>query len=305
MSLGSRPGQYIAPALAAIGVSWPIAHATFGPGWASTIVGAALLILAGWTAGRLSLASTTWLQPRKHDHQDAGRLVELFETRLIPALERIADAREHPSTSTLPVAASRAEVAVEVRKAIEARRWSDADEAAGSFGRQFPDDPDAARLVERVAEGKAAAAIDLRGKLGSAQGVNDADGAIGFRNELAALLAPDDLAGIDGPLVRWLMGSIQRRLRSGTMGPDVAGLAGKIADAFGSTPEGASMRAALPTLRRSAGLCPRCAQPYRGVDDACPKCLAATVPPPAFVPAEGPEPEIELEPVPPPFHEFD
>lgn len=240
-----------------------------------------------------------------HDHGDAGRLVELFETRLIPALERIADARERPSTSVVPVAASRSEAVVGVRKAIEERRWSDADEAAGSFGRQFPDDPDAARLVERVAEGKASAAIDLRGKLGSAQGANDADGAIGFRNELAALLTPENLTGIDGPLVRWLMGSIQRRLRSGTMGPDVAGLAGKIVEAFGATPEGASMRAALPTLRRSAGLCPRCAEPYRGVDDACPKCLAATIAAPAFVPAEGPEPEIELEPVPPPFHEFD
>ena len=37
--------------------------------------------------------------------------------------------------------------------------------------------------------------------------------------------------------------------------------------------QGASVRAALPTLRRSVGLCPRCAQPYTGVAEACPRCL--------------------------------
>jgi predicted amidophosphoribosyltransferase len=39
------------------------------------------------------------------------------------------------------------------------------------------------------------------------------------------------------------------------------------------TPEGASLRASLPTLRRAAGLCARCARPYKGIADACPACL--------------------------------
>ncbi len=67
---------------------------------------------------------------------------------------------------------------------------------------------------------------------------------------------------------------IQRRLRSIPVGSDLAALATQVATRFGGTPEGASLRAALPTLRRSAGLCPRCSEPYLGVDDACPKCLA-------------------------------
>jgi hypothetical protein len=49
---------------------------------------------------------------------------------------------------------------------------------------------------------------------------------------------------------------------------------------FCHTVEGASLRASLPTLRRSAGLCPRCAQPYTGLANACPQCLAAPGPPP-------------------------
>ena len=50
-------------------------------------------------------------------------------------------------------------------------------------------------------------------------------------------------------------------------------LAARFAESFAATVEGASVRASLPTLRRSVGLCPRCAQPYIGVADACPNCL--------------------------------
>jgi predicted amidophosphoribosyltransferase len=74
---------------------------------------------------------------------------------------------------------------------------------------------------------------------------------------------------------------------------DVAELAARAAESFGDTPEGASLRASLPTLRRSAGLCPRCAQPYAGIDEACPQCLAGLVPqalspsPQGRLPSEG------------------
>ncbi len=79
---------------------------------------------------------------------------------------------------------------------------------------------------------------------------------------------------------------IQKRLRTGTIRPDVVVLAARVAESFGGTTEGASLRASLPTLRRSAGLCPKCAEPYTGVGDACPKCLAAsTAPSPELAPA--------------------
>ena len=69
---------------------------------------------------------------------------------------------------------------------------------------------------------------------------------------------------------------IHRRLRTGKVQADVVQLAARFAETFATTVEGASVRASLPTLRRSVGLCPRCAQPYTGVAEACPNCKKAT-----------------------------
>jgi hypothetical protein len=100
------------------------------------------------------------------------------------------------------------------------------------------------------------------------------------------------------------MSLIQRRLRTGTIRADVVVLAARVAESFGGTTEGASIRASLPTLRRSAGLCPKCAEPYAGVGDACPKCLAASSAPIPTGSVEGefpdgsePEDEVIGEPI--------
>ena len=49
-----------------------------------------------------------------------------------------------------------------------------------------------------------------------------------------------------------------------------AALAARVVESFGDTPEGASLRAALPSLRRNAGLCPRCARPNPGARRSLP-----------------------------------
>jgi hypothetical protein len=59
------------------------------------------------------------------------------------------------------------------------------------------------------------------------------------------------------------------------MRADVAVLAARVALSLDDTPEGASLRASLPTLRRAAGLCARCGQPYTGIAEACPICQSA------------------------------
>jgi hypothetical protein len=126
---------------------------------------------------------------------------------------------------------------------------------------------------------------------------NDHERIFELHGSIGPLLAPDALRELDRDLARWFMGQIQKRLRNGVMSTDLAVLAGRVADAFGATPEGASLRAALPTLRRSAGLCARCGQPYTGIADACPSCIATTsfpsyAPPPT-------SPHVDAEPVQP------
>ena len=119
------------------------------------------------------------------------------------------------------------------------------------------------------------AVADLNDRISAARLANDVDGALVAHEELTKILFGDDRKDLDRSMVAWLMKMIQRRLRTIPVGTDVATLATVVSERFGGTPEGASLRAALPTLRRSAGLCPRCSEPYLGVDDACPKCLAA------------------------------
>ena len=129
----------------------------------------------------------------------------------------------------------------------------------------------------------------LRGRLDAARAANDAEGVLELRAALAGAVPAEALRPLDQELARWFLGLIQKRLRGGRMSAEVAGLAGRVAEQFGATPEGASLRAALPTLRRSAGLCARCAEPYTGIADACPKCLAGTVPPALDDAAEPPD----------------
>jgi hypothetical protein len=110
--------------------------------------------------------------------------------------------------------------------------------------------------------------------LKAAQEVGDPDRVLDIHAQLAAVLTAEALAEVEGQVAKWFLALIMRRLRGGTVRPDVAELAAKVAERFPRSVEGASLRASLATLRRSAGLCPRCARPYRGIADACPICLA-------------------------------
>jgi hypothetical protein len=114
---------------------------------------------------------------------------------------------------------------------------------------------------------------DLRARLNASRLVNDHDSALAIEEELSSWLDPAAHAQVRAEVLRWLIGLVMKRMRGGTVGVDVASLAARIAVRFGDTTEGASLRASLPTLRRSAGLCARCGEPYPGLEAACPKCL--------------------------------
>lgn len=72
------------------------------------------------------------------------------------------------------------------------------------------------------------------------------------------------------------MEEIFQRMHSGTVREDVARLAQAVIKAFPDTTEGKTLAQVIGVLRRSAGLCPRCAEPYRGIAAACHDCLRGT-----------------------------
>ena len=110
-------------------------------------------------------------------------------------------------------------------------------------------------------------------QLKAAREVNDPARVLELYEGIAGSLEPEVKRTLESEVAQWFLTSIYRRLRTGKIQIEVVELATRFATSFATTTEGASVQAALPTLRRSAGLCPQCAQPYTGFAKACPECL--------------------------------
>jgi hypothetical protein len=229
--------------------------------------------LGGWVAGWIVRAMVELIDVMVDQAEATQRAADLIQWHVVPALERAAVALERANLAP-PASDGRALAIAGVRQAIGDQRWEQAERLIEAFLRDFPDAPEGPRLTQELAEAWQATIDDLKARLKAAREVNDPHAVIAFRDQLTQHLRGDPLRELDREVICWLMGLLQRRMRTGTVRADVAELAAKIADSFGDTPEGASLRASLPTLRRSAGLCPQCARPYRGIDAACPECLA-------------------------------
>jgi hypothetical protein len=197
---------------------------------------------------------------------------------ILERLDRILTALE--TRPAAPAAdedrAARPDIAA-IAAAISERRWPDAEALLDGH----PDDPEMTRLRDRLGSARHEEAKKLSGELEAARSVGDPDRVLEIREGLEAVMPAEEVKELDATLVKWFLALIMKRLRAGTVRADVADLAAKVAERFAQTVEGASLRASLPTLRRSAGLCPRCARPYRGIADACPICLAAPPPEPS------------------------
>ena len=161
----------------------------------------------------------------------------------------------------------------EIRLAIREGKWDEARELIDAFATDHVDDPHVGPLHHEFQTAREASRDDHLAQLDVARKVNDPDRVLELHQILVPLLDVEARSSLEAELSRWFLRLIHNRLRTGKIQTDVAHLAGRIAETFSHTVEGASLRASLPTLRRSAGLCPRCAQPYTGVADACPACL--------------------------------
>lgn len=261
-------------------------------------------LLAGWFALRLVQAVRELIVLHAEQGRTAARSADLIEHGLIPALLRIAEAveRERAEPSSGQAADGMAAALARARQAVKAGDWLEAESLVLDFAQDFPDAPQGAALLDQIAQGRQAAIEDLCDRIDAAKQVNDPGRVLELRDELAGYLDGDSLRDLDPSLVSWLMGLVRLRMSELPLRPDVVELATQIAERFGGTPEGASLRKALPVLRRSVGLCPRCAQPYLGIDDACPECLARVVTPRLLVPVgemttNGPSADLIEEPL--------
>ncbi|RUL88966.1 hypothetical protein [Tautonia sociabilis] len=252
--------------------------------WGERVVlGVALLAygggfaLAGWVADRILKAAAELIGLMVDQAEASERTAMLIERQVAPSLARIALAVERLTQAPAAVGSAgdqgKSIALAGIRQAIEEARWDRADRLIAGLRRDFPDAPEADALAQEVVEGRRLTVDDLKARLEAARSVNDPDQVISYRDELTLHLRGEELKELDRQVIGWLMLLIQKRLRTGSVRPDVVGLASRVAETFGDTAEGASLRASLPTLRRSAGLCPRCSRPYVGVDDACPECL--------------------------------
>jgi hypothetical protein len=164
------------------------------------------------------------------------------------------------------------------RLAAAAERLAQVVERTGLSPRPASAAPSAPPAAQQGPASRPTDAETLRAQLEAAREASDPGRVLEIRETLVTLLEPEQRAALDRPLARWFLDLIQKRLRQGAIAVDVVALATRVAAALDTTPEGASLRAALPTLRRSVGLCARCGNPYTGIADACPACLTAGLP---------------------------
>ena len=222
---------------------------------------------------------------------------------LLSRLDRIADALENRSeTTNTPKPAPLADLSP-ASTAIAEGRW----QAARAVLDNHPDHPDTPQLAAKLETARQDSTSNLLAQLEAAKEVADPGRVLELRDKLAEVMESEPLRTLDATLSKWFMPLIMKRLRTGSVGPDVPALAEQVAARFAATLEGASLRASLPTLRRSAGLCPRCSKAYRGIAEACPTCLAApaitSAPPDSDEEAE--EVEKLTRPVESPFLDLD
>jgi hypothetical protein len=229
--------------------------------------------LAGWLAGRVMRATAELIEVFIDGADAATRSSYLIEAQVAPALVRAAAALERLAEAS-PAALPNSNRAAAVRRAILEGRWGRAEQLLDALTRDTPAAPELSALAGELARARQAEIDDLRSRLEAARATDDPERVIACRDALTQHLRGSALEDLDRRVVRWLADLIQKRARAGSVSPDVPALAERVADSFGDTSEAAALLAALPNLRRRAGLCPRCGRPYPGSDDACPACRA-------------------------------
>ena len=166
----------------------------------------------------------------------------------------------------------------EIERAIRERTMAPKPRSLlDEFEIAFPGDPQVDRLarVPRVR----ATGVRSQERLGRARSgaasVNDPDRVLELYHAVALDSTTRGSRSLESEVAQWFLTLIYRRLRTGKIQVEVVELAGRFAETFADDRRGRqrACRSAHPPAQR--GLCPRCAQPYIGIAQACPECLRA------------------------------
>jgi len=134
-----------------------------------------------------------------------------------------------------------------------------------------------------LATGRAEA---LRAELDAARAEEEVERAMDLRDELTRHLRGEALHALDRDLAGWVKRLVEARVRSKDFDWEVARWAARALDSLGDEPEAAPLRAALPELRRRAGLCRACGRAVAGGRELCGRCAPdPTGPAPAPAPS--------------------
>lgn len=172
----------------------------------------------------------------------------------------------------------------EVRRLLADENWDAAEQLVRELQAEDGDNPRIVKLIEETSSARKKAVERWRALLQAAREVNDPARVLELYESRPTDLDEPSRAELDRELAKWFLTYVHHRLRSGGLQLDLVGLVDRASEALGHTKDGASLHAALPTLRRGAGLCARCAKPYTGFSEACPECLGRPEPAPPVVP---------------------
>jgi hypothetical protein len=228
------------------------------------------------------------------DLQVSGeKTADLMERQLVPAVLRICQLLEKmsepnspqpptllkppappslPSATAGPANDARQRLGDSLRDAMRRESWDQARQLAATFAQKFPDEPEAKDIAAQVEAAFKRKVQSLREQLDHAEGSGDSEGMLNSRDRLSAYLSGTELYQVDRRVAHWMAKYLRDALAAGKA-KDVVHLAERVVDSVGdSTQEGAQVRASLPALRRGAGLCPECGEPYDSKTDRCAAC---------------------------------
>lgn len=192
--------------------------------------------LAGWVLGTALKVIAGLLDVLADQAEASWRTVDLMEIHVIPTLGRIA-------------------------------AKLDAEVGSGQGASTSWTEP------RRPSPGRADA---LQKELAAARADEDVDRALELRDELTQHLRGEALQTLDADLAGWIKGLVEARAKAKDVDWEVARWVAHAVDSLGDESEAAPLRAALPEIRRRAGLCRLCGRAVAGGRDVCGRCADET-----------------------------